>query len=100
MIVPSLCYEVFALVTIEALQQGTPILVRNRGALPEIASQSGGGLVYENNEQLLAAMNALMADDELRRRRGASGRRAQVETWSADAHLERYVRLIDELRGG
>lgn len=99
-IVPSLCYEIFALVTIEALQQGTPILVRNRGALPEIATRSGGGIVYDDNKQLLAAMTSIMEDSELRNRLGTSGRRAQVERWSAEAHLKRYVSLIRELHQG
>jgi glycosyltransferase involved in cell wall biosynthesis len=97
-IVPSLCYEIFALVTIEALQQGTPILVRNRGALPEIASQSGGGIVYDDNQQLLAAMNDLLSDGDLCRRLGRRGRESQIQRWSAEAHLERYVGLIQELR--
>jgi glycosyltransferase involved in cell wall biosynthesis len=42
--VPSLSFEVFALVILEAFMQQTPVLVRNIGGMPEIIQESSGGL--------------------------------------------------------
>jgi glycosyltransferase involved in cell wall biosynthesis len=37
--VPSLSFEVFALVILEAFMQQTPVIVRNIGGMPEIVSR-------------------------------------------------------------
>ena len=43
LIVPSLCFEIFPLVILEAFQQKTPVIVRNLGGMPESVAESGGG---------------------------------------------------------
>lgn len=44
-VAPSLWYEPYGLVALEALALGTPTLVSDRGGLPELARASGGGKV-------------------------------------------------------
>ncbi|MDX1529898.1 MAG: glycosyltransferase family 4 protein [Rhodothermales bacterium] len=97
-IVPSVTYEVFPLVALEALSHGTPIIVRRLGGLPEIAVQSGGGLVYEDDAELVAALDAVLDEPARRERMGRLGREAVRREWSADAHLERYFQIIDAHR--
>ena len=46
LIVPSLFHETFGYVVLEAFSAGTPAIVHNRGALPELLRESGGGDVY------------------------------------------------------
>src|ERR1700720_3378779 len=41
-LVPSLGYEVFPLVVLEAFAEGTPVIARDRGSLAEIVHASGG----------------------------------------------------------
>ena len=96
-IVPSLYYEVFPLVTIEAFRQKTPILVRNLGGLPEIVSDSGGGFVYSSEEELESAIDQLVTSPSLQRDLGLRGYEAYKQNWTAEAHLLRYFGLIREI---
>jgi glycosyltransferase involved in cell wall biosynthesis len=96
-IFPSLCPEIAPLVILEAMSAGAPVIVRNIGSMPEIAHKSGGGLIYETEEQLESTMERLLRDPEHRRRLGRSGREACRSLWSFDTHLERYLALIAEI---
>ncbi len=96
-IVPSVCIEIFPLVIIEAFRQQTPVIVRNLGGLPEIIEESGGGFVYDTEEELAATMDQLLADPSYRRELGLRGYQAQQQRWTAEAHLERYFALIQEI---
>jgi glycosyltransferase involved in cell wall biosynthesis len=96
-IVPSLSHEVFPLVVLEALREGTPVLVRNRGALPEIARASGGGWVWDDERELVDQMRTLLADRALRDQLGAQGEAHLRTHWSAKVHLDRYLRLVNDL---
>jgi glycosyltransferase involved in cell wall biosynthesis len=96
-IVPSLSHEVFPLVVLEALREGTPVLVRNRGALPEMARASGGGWVWSHERELVTQIRTLLADPALRNQLGAQGEAHLRTNWSTKAHLDRYLRLISDL---
>jgi len=96
-IVPSLYYENFPLVTIEAFRQRTPVIVRNLGGLPEIVGESTGGFVYNSNEELEAAMDRLLNDPSSRREMGLRGYQAYQQNWTAEAHLQGYFGLIREV---
>jgi glycosyltransferase involved in cell wall biosynthesis len=97
LVVPSLSLEVFALVILEAFMQRTPAIVRNIGGMPEIIQESGGGLKYDTDQELLTAMDQLLNDPCYRDRLGVSGHKALGQKWSADAHLKSYFALIDEI---
>jgi glycosyltransferase involved in cell wall biosynthesis len=96
LIVPSICFEVFPNVTLEALSQGTPVLVRNIGGMPEQVEQ-GGGLLYDTDEELESAVHRLLADRAYRDELGRQGRAACRARWTADVHLGRYLALIRDL---
>lgn len=97
LIVPSICFEVFPTVTLEAFSLGTPAIVRNIGGLPEQIEESGGGFVYDSDDELTAAMDRLLADRALRDDLGRRGHAAYRQRWTANAHLSAYLALIDEL---
>ncbi|MBX6311649.1 MAG: glycosyltransferase family 4 protein [Isosphaeraceae bacterium] len=97
-VVPSLVYETFGYVVLEAFAERTPVIVRNLGALPELIAQSDGGLVFETRDDLLAALDRLAHDDDLRDTLGSNGASALRELWSEEEHLARYFALIDEIR--
>jgi len=59
---------------------------------------SGGGLLYSNDEELLAHAELLLDNCNLRDELGAHGRRAVETRWSAEAHMQRYFQVIDALR--
>lgn len=97
-IVPSVCFEVAPpLVIMEAFREKTPVIVRKLGSMPEIIADSGGGFVYDTDEQLVAAMDQLLADISYRSELGLRGYQAYERKWTAEAHLQRYFALINEI---
>jgi glycosyltransferase involved in cell wall biosynthesis len=94
-VVPSLVYETFGYVVLEAFAEGTPVVARDLGALPELVETSGGGLLFRTTDGLVTALDRLASDPALRRRLGASGRAAWQEHWSESVHLDRYFALIE-----
>ncbi len=96
-IVPSLCFETFGQVIVEAFRERTPALARNLGALPEIIDESGGGLLYNTDAELIEAMNALLSDESRRKNLGMLGHIAYLRNWTPEVHMPRYMALIDEL---
>ena len=97
-IVPSICYEVFGIIIIEAFSMKTPVIVNDLGAMPEVIQDSGGGFVYGNEHELVEAMEKLAKEPGLRNKLGENGYQAYVKYWSEDAHLEQYLGLIEQLR--
>jgi glycosyltransferase involved in cell wall biosynthesis len=97
-VVPSLVYETFGYVVLEAFAEKTPVVVRDLGALPELVAESGGGLVFRSQDELVGAMERLASDAELRVSLGCDGYFARHGIWSEAEHLERYFGLIEEKR--
>lgn len=100
LIVPSAGYEVFGLVVVEAFAQGTPAIVHDIGALPELIEQSDGGYTYRTEDELVAALDRLRRDHALRDRLGENGRAAWSTRWSEDPHIDAYFEAIAEAREG
>ena len=95
-IVPSLTYEVCPLVSIESFARKTPVIVRDFGALPESVQESGGGLTYQTDDELLDAINRMQSSVALRRELGENGYHHFLQHWSKEAHLKSYYRLIEQ----
>ena len=96
-VVPSLVYETFGYVVLEAFAEGTRVVVRDLGALPELVAESGGGLVFDSQQGLIDAIERIAADDVLRDELGANGRASRNGIWSEEEHLKRYFDLIERL---
>lgn len=96
-IVPSLWYEVFGIVLLEAFAQRTPVIVRNRGGMPGIIKESGGGFVVDTDQELIKAMDTLVEQPTLRSSMGHQGFKALQKKWTAEVHLRRYFELIKSL---
>jgi glycosyltransferase involved in cell wall biosynthesis len=97
-IVPSICYETFGIIIIEAFSRRTPVIVNNLGALPEVIEDSGGGFVYTNQDELIGAMHKLASDPALRNELGEKGYGAYLKYWNEEAHLTQYLKLIEEIQ--
>ena len=95
-IVPSLCYEVFPITFLEACRAGTPAIARDIGGLTEMVEQSQGGILYRDNEELLAAIRRLHTDPALRREMGHRAYQAYTARWRESVHLEAYFRVLDD----
>jgi len=93
-IVSSLTYETFCMISLEAFARRTPVLARDIGPLPEVIHESGGGLLYRNDAEMLEAVRRLAGDPQLRNELGNSGYDAFTAKWTREAHLEQYFDLI------
>jgi glycosyltransferase involved in cell wall biosynthesis len=85
------------LVIMEAFAQRTPVVARSVGTISNLLEHTGAGLLYSTDEELIAAMNRLLADPAYREALGARGYAAYEKNWTVDAYLDRYFELIDEL---
>lgn len=97
-VVPSLVYETFGYVVLEAFAEATPVVVRNLGALPELVSESDGGLVFDSPETLVESLDRITRNTDLRDNLGENGLLARRGIWSESAHLDRYFHLIHHAR--
>jgi glycosyltransferase involved in cell wall biosynthesis len=94
LIMPSIGYEVFGIVLIEAFAHGTPVLARRLGGMPEAVEDSGGGFTFESDADLDAHMRALQSDPALRRELGGKGHAAYLRLWSEAPHVDRYLEIV------
>lgn len=99
-IVPSIWYEVFGIVILESFAQKTPVIVRNIGGMPEVVETSGGGFVFNTDEELRYAMDQLMEDPGLRHKLGRQGHEALHQRWTADVHIPRYMEHVERVLEG
>ena len=97
-IVPSICYEVFGIIIIEAFSYRTPVIVNNLGALPEVIHDSGGGLVYNTPKEIPSALDRLASDRTFRDGLGEKGYQAYLKYWTEEFHLEKYFSVIQTIQ--
>jgi len=98
-VVPSLFPETFGYVVLEAFAVRTPVIVHSGGgAIQETGVESGGGLGYRTDDELLLAMRRLVHDRELRDELAATGFRRRINEWSETSHLNRYFELINDCK--
>jgi glycosyltransferase involved in cell wall biosynthesis len=98
-VVPSLFPETFGYVVLEAFAVKTPVIVHSGGgAIQETGFESGGGLGYRTDDELLLAMRRLVHDHHLRQQLAARGFHRRATEWSESSHLDRYFQLIDDCK--
>ncbi len=96
-VLPSICYEVFPLVVIEAFREGAPLITRELGPFPEIIRKSGGGLMFNTQDQLHKAVKHILHDHSARKAMGESARKAYLAHWGEEAGMRAYFSLIKEI---
>ena len=94
LIVPSICFETFGIILIEAFRQSTPVLVRRLGPFPEIVETAAGGETFSTREELVAAMQRMCGDPARREAMGRSARRAFEEHWCERVVVPRYLQIV------
>ncbi len=102
LVLPSL-YEGFGFPALEAMACGCPVIVSNRGSLPEIAGDAALVVNPQDPEEIARAILKIAEDEELRRELSERGlRRASLFTWDQAAaetakvyrEVEREVRAL------
>jgi len=94
--------DALSLSVLEALSAGTPIVTTRVGGLPEAVEDGVSGIVVapEDPQALAAAINALLADPEMRRRIAAAGQRSFVERFSATAMTAGIQAVYEDVLNG
>jgi len=96
LLTPSVCYEVFPLVVLEAFREGTPIIARDLGPYPEIVNSTQGGLLFDDGPSLKAAIKEIAEDPERRDTMGQAALQAFEQRWTEKVSLACYFDLIKQ----
>lgn len=93
---PSICFETFGIVLIEAFKRGLPVIARRLGPFPEIIEKAQGGFLFDNARELADAMTALEKDASARVAMGRAAAEAFASHWSETAVMRRYFELLEQ----
>jgi len=85
------------LTIVEAFSQKTPVIARSLGGIPETIQESEGGLIYDTEEELVAAMDHLLENPSHRRELGQRAYQIYQHKWTPRNHLQGYLALIREI---
>ena len=98
--VPATYSEAFGMYAIEALAAGTPVVLPELSAFPEIVNASGGGVLFSPGENdrafaknLATALMSLLRDPSRTQALGAAARAAALREFSMTRLAERLVEL-------
>lgn len=98
----AICYvmpsgkESFSIVTLEAMAQGTPVLVTDKSdVLTDHVKASGGGLIYSDYESFAARLNELLSSEGMRERMGRVGRAYVVERYTEERIRESLIGAVE-----
>jgi glycosyltransferase involved in cell wall biosynthesis len=98
LIVPSICYETFGLVAVEAFQLGVPVIASGLGGLAEIVRPNVNGLHFDAGSpaSLVAAVKQLQRDSPLRARLSAGARADYSTLYSPETNLRQLLAIYHE----
>ena len=96
LVVPSVCYETFGIIIIEAFRQGTPVIARRIGPFPELLDRAGAGDLFDTPEALATVLQQYLDQPDRRARLGDAAVRAFNEYWSESAVLPQFMRVVEE----
>ena len=97
LIVPSECIETFGLVVIEAMAQGTPVMVSDEGPLPDLVCQGKAGLVFKARDALdLSRLIRKVWDQHSKLERlGLAGRMEYEQKYTEDKNYQALMEIYD-----
>ena len=97
LIVPSLCFEVFPTVIVEAFATGLPVIASGHGAMAEILEDGQTGVLFPagDADALAHAIRSVMEDSGLRLGLARAGRANFDARYDAGHHYESLVRVYE-----
>ncbi len=91
--VPVIGGEAFGLYQLESLASGIPTVQPEEGAFPEIAQQSGGGVIYSPNtpEMLASKLAEVLSNPDQLKQMSINGRNATETTFNSVNLIQRMI---------
>jgi glycosyltransferase involved in cell wall biosynthesis len=102
-VIPSLCFEALGLVALEAMSNGLPLIVSNRGALPEVIEEGVDGFLFEpgNHSDLADKIRFLWEKHQLCREMGEKAQEKVFLRYSKDIHMNKLINIYkNAMRNG
>lgn len=99
LIVPSVWFETYGLVGVEAMSHGVPIIVSDLGAVAALVDDGVHGYRFRSGDpaDLAGKMRVLWDDPDLCDRMGASAREKVLANCTAEIHSRRMLDLYESL---
>lgn len=93
--VPAVQVEPKGLFVLESLAAATPVVLPDHGAFPEILADTGGGVLFDNDDpaDYVQKLAGLLADPAAARQMGQAGQRG----WQASRTTAASARALDQL---
>lgn len=97
-VLPSLSFESFGMVLLEAMLWSKPAVCSNFGGMKEVVAHEETGLVVpaDNPRVLAEALERLIKDETLRNRMGTLGRKRLEALFSASVMVKNYENLFHD----
>lgn len=97
-VLPTLCYEGFPTVIVEAMLHGKPVICSRIGGLPEIVDEGVTGLLFEpgNSMELAEKIQYLWEHPEICEEMGKSGRARAMTLYSSSRYYASIVKMYHE----
>jgi glycosyltransferase involved in cell wall biosynthesis len=94
--VPSVCREGFGLAAAEAMALGKPVIVSNRGALPDVVQQGEAGIIIDPDrpQELTSALQRLITGSQYAQRLGAHAASYARLRFSYDRWAETVAQVL------
>jgi len=91
--------EAFGSYILEAMAAGVPVVQPDAGAFPELVEATGGGIIYdpEDEQGLVKALQSLLSDPMRAREMGQQGRKAVLEKFTIDQMTENMLEIYQDL---
>jgi len=96
LVLPSLNFESFGMVIVEAMRDGIPVICSDFGGMKEVvADQETGFVVPAGDAQALGkCLDRLLGDADLRQQMGKAGRQRMEQKFSSASMTDHYVRVF------
>ena len=96
LVLPSINYESFGMVIIEAMQNKVPVICSDYGGMKEVVSNGKTGFVVKsgNKDSLSMAINELLNDDVLRKEFGEAALIRVKQKFSSTEMFRKYYNLF------
>jgi len=95
LVVPSVCYENFPRVVVEAYACGVPVLANRLGTMEEIVEEGMTGMLFSGAQDLAAKAREIVKDKNKYAQLSANTRQAYEKKYTSQRHYEQLIGIYE-----